>query len=370
MTRWQQLNLGRVVLRLEVVLITLGLGILFRPSLALAFFLAVAAHELGHALAAAKVGRPFRWLIQVGGASPYLIQLTPRAEVSVALAGAGGGASLFALGFVLARRSPFEELAFFGADLAAVAALWSAFQLLPFPPLDGGLILRRILAERLGSALWAWRVGWALGFSIVVLVVWRFPNWLEPAVWLTVMTILLGRSEAGYVRHLDAYQAWSRGDHRLVLAKVKQPPDWLPKPDRERLHELGISAAVELEDPAALEQHAGAIPPQHPAAIRAAEWLLRHGRPYGARLAEHAYDALDAERVKAAELDRDRWADLMLHHAFYEAAEQRDESALGLLERAVKMGFDHLDRLEAEPRLERLRGHPRYLTLVRSLGGH
>lgn len=369
MKHWQQLQLGPLVLRLEVLLISVGLMILFRPSLGAAFFLVLAFHELGHALVAARQGRPFRWWVQVGGAQPYVFELLPWAELKVVLGGVLGDAVLFGLGFLLARRAPIEEVANFGADLAAVALLWSGFQLLPFPPLDGGILLRRLLSERLGTALWAWRIGWALGLVCVVLVAWRFPAWLEPAVWLTVMTVALGRSEAGYVRHLDAYQAWTRGEHQVVLAKVKQPPDWLPKADRDRLHELGVSAAIEAQDGAALERHAGALPPQSKAAIQAAEWLLRHDRPYGARIAEHAYDALDAERVKAKDLDRDRWADLMVHHAFFEAGHGRDESALGLLERAVQLGFDHLERLEAEPRLERIRLHGRYLALTQAVRG-
>ncbi|MCA9554183.1 MAG: hypothetical protein KC933_29380 [Myxococcales bacterium] len=373
------LNLGPLRVRWDFVLVAAGVGVvsgLGRQdpaaglAMTLAFACAVAFHELGHALAARLVTGRFAMILQLTGGGGALRDVPGRrAQALVLLAGPLFGLLPWALGTALLARGHEGWLAYFGALLRYLGVVWAVFQLLPFPPMDGGLVLRGALTRVLGSATLAWRLGWVLGLTCLLLIVAVDVRLLEPAVWLLGMTLILGRGEAGYVRHMDAYGAWERGEHREVLSRVRGLPDYLPKEDKEALSALGVAAALELGDAAAVEDHATRLPAAHPRAVAAAEWLLRQGRPLGAKLAEQALDALDAERPECKAVDNERWADLAFQLAVFEARAMKPSSALGLLERAVALGFDHLDRLEAEAAFRGMAKQPRWAALVDRLAG-
>lgn len=364
------LNLGLTRVRWDFVLVVFGTGLVSAltrgdpvggATVAGALALAIVIHELGHALVARAAGGRGPVVLQLTGGGTYLSDLPgPKAQSAVLLAGPAAGVLTFALGHALAGRFEGQYLAYFGGYLRFMAALWSIFQLLPFPPLDGGLLLRRVILGRLGSATTAWRLGWVLGFAAVLLLVSLEPRIMEAAVWLTGMTVLLGRAEAGYVRHVDAFSAWQRGEYKDVVRRVRSLPDYLEAADKVGLLELGVAAAIELEDEAAVEDLVAKLPAAHASCVKAAEWLLRRGRPFGARLAEQAFDALDAERVTAAQIHRADWADLAFRLAIFEAEALKDSSALGLLERATALGYDDLDRIEAEGAFDRIRENPRW----------
>lgn len=368
------LRLGPLHVRWDYLLVLLGTGVvagLTRAdpvgglTVAGALALAIAVHELGHSVAARAHGRPLSVVLQLTGGSSYVSGLGRRPAVAtVLLAGPLAGLLTFGAGELLVRSFPGQYAAFLGGHLRSMALIWSVYQLLPFPPLDGGLLLRRVLLARLGSATLAWRVGWALGFAAVLLLVSLEPRLLEPAVWLTGMAVILGRAEAGYVRHVDAYGAWERGEHREVVRRVRALPDYLDTADQVALLELGVAAALEIEDEGAVEDLAAKLPAAHPSCVKAAEWLLVRDRAFGARLAEQALDALAAERVQADRVERDHWADLAFRLAIHEARALEDQSALGLLEQAQGLGFDDVDRLEHEPAFERVHGNPRWAALV------
>lgn len=357
------LSLGPVTLRLELVPITLGLAFVSGPVEALGFFAAIAVHEGGHWLAARALGlRAPKLVLQLGGGGSYIREtLDPRAKILTLLAGP-------AASFVFA-------LLLFGLMVAGVpgagalwfaATLWTLYQLMPFPPLDGGLLLRLVLAGRFGATL-PWRLGWALGLAISVGLVVVDNALLQPVVLLAGLAIILGRAESGYVRHLDAYEAWQRGDHARVVRLVDRLPDYLEAEDKTKLHELGVFSAMELGDVELVETTTTNVSAHRPVAIVAAEWLLVRGRAHGAKLAEKALDALDQELVRPTSEERERFADLAFRYAVFEVRELRAESALGLLERAIALGFRDLDRLEADGELAKLAEHPRHRRVVEGL---
>ncbi len=365
----KDLRLGAVCVRWDVIIVLVAMSIISHWTTALGFFLVLAIHELGHALAAYKFSGKFTYIIQLTGGISYLRnESSAFGQRAILLAGPLSGLIPLGIGHLLVLWNPNYEVARLGAVLQFCAILWSLFQLSPFPPMDGGILLRCTLGAKLGNATWAWRLGWLLGFASVVLAVAADQNLLEPLAWLTGMAVILGRSDAGYVRHLDAYAAWERGDYREVVNRVEKLPDYLALEDQIALMDLGLAAALELEDKGGVEEMAARLPAARPSVVGAAQWLLQKDRPFGSRLAQQAFDALDSERVKRTEIDAEAWADLAFRYAEFEARGLNPDSALGLLERAVELGFDQRDWLEASAAFDSLKERSRYKALIVKLG--
>lgn len=119
-----------------------------------AVFASVVAHEFGHALTARAYGHPTRQilLLPIGGVAQIDGSfMSHRQELLVALAGplvsfllAG---TFFTFGAVTGDVTPHS---FLGALAWANLGI-AAFNLVPAFPMDGGRVLRALLAERLGS---------------------------------------------------------------------------------------------------------------------------------------------------------------------------------------------------------------------------
>lgn len=357
-------SIGRVRVRLELVPIILGIAVIVHWEIALAFLVAILVHEAAHWGLARALGAPSTPLIlQVTGGGSYVRSIeSTKKKIAVLAVGpvASGVATLLAL---LAAIFGGPSIGKHAGFLFYASAVWTMYQLTPFPPLDGGQILRVLLAPRFMSATTAWRTGWAAGFIVAAAWVLADVSYAQPVVLLVGMALILGRGEAGYVRHLDAYAAWEKGDHAKVIRLVKKVPDYIDRSDRRTVLEVGVFSAMELEDASALEEITRQLPPYRPVVIKAAEWLLLRNNPHGAKLAQQALDALDHEVVKPAPDELEVFADLLFRYAVYEARELRSDSALGLLERAIDLGFRDADRLGADVDLGRLEAHPRYRTL-------
>jgi Zn-dependent protease/CBS domain-containing protein len=156
--------------------------------IAVAFFLSVLAHELGHGIVARRRGLevgPITVFFFGGSASFQLESDRPRDEAAVALAGPGVslaiGAVLVAIG-VIAQASGVEAVRAVGVValvLASLNLILGAANLVPAYPLDGGRVVRAVFWARSGSerqgartaALSGRLVGWVLvGIGLAVIL--------------------------------------------------------------------------------------------------------------------------------------------------------------------------------------------------------
>ena len=187
-------------------------------ALTLAVFAIVVLHECGHALTARRFGIQTRdiTLLPIGGiARLERMPREPRQELLIALAGPAVNVLLAALLYGVLRLSGvtavLPELERSGVAVTGTSALaqltainiWlAAFNMIPAFPMDGGRVLRAILAARLGdyakATASAARVGRA--FALVFALVGIF--WLEsPMLALVALLVwIAATSEAMAVR--------------------------------------------------------------------------------------------------------------------------------------------------------------------------
>lgn len=189
-------------------------------ALTAAVFGIVVLHELGHALAARYYGIPTRdiTLLPIGGVARLeRMPDKPAQELVVALAGPAVNVILAVIfgGLVVLTRgtpTPGETLTFGGSLLQMFFKInvWLvAFNLLPAFPMDGGRVLRALLAMRLGAGR-ATAVAAAVGkgmavlFAIVGLV--GLGPYLEPNLMLVLVALFVwtgADAEARAVRARD-----------------------------------------------------------------------------------------------------------------------------------------------------------------------
>ena len=157
-------------------------------ALILMVFGCVLLHELGHALAARRYGIRTRdiILLPIGGlARLERMPDKPAQEIVVALAGPAVNVAIAAvLGVVLGRLGrlggPFTDTLLGGGlaeSLLAINLVMLAFNLIPAFPMDGGRVLRALLAMKL-SYVQATRIAARIGqgFALVFGVVGLFYN--------------------------------------------------------------------------------------------------------------------------------------------------------------------------------------------------
>ena len=180
-------------------------------------------HELGHAVVARSqgvVGTPSIALAGMGGATTYRLADEPSRLQAILISAAGPAAGIALGGLVLAlRASDVIESGTLAASLVTVGLFttfgWSAFNLLPIVPLDGGHIMTDLLP---GSPLVRRRRAAAVSIGVAILV----GVWLYLAIRALIAPLILG---------LFAYQ-----NYRLLRAigPAPQPPlSATPEPPTE-----------------------------------------------------------------------------------------------------------------------------------------
>ncbi|MDQ3138074.1 MAG: site-2 protease family protein [Gemmatimonadota bacterium] len=178
--------------------------------LLLAFFLCILLHEFGHVTMARRFGvrTPDILLLPIGGVARLeRIPDVPRQELLIALAGPAVTLAIILLLFLVALatgqavvlRDPFGPGTPFVVRLLVSNLFVLAFNLLPAFPLDGGRVLRALLAYRLGLVR-ATRIAGTVGqiFAVGLGILGVMMD--APLTMLVAFFIFLGAgSEAGAV---------------------------------------------------------------------------------------------------------------------------------------------------------------------------
>lgn len=213
-------------------------------AVAFLLFTSVLLHELGHSLVAGRFGLPISGIdltILGGAAKMSAAPRSPKEEVAIAVAGPLVSLALAVSGFIGLVTVPALS-----PVLAFVA--WAnlglfLFNLLPALPMDGGRVLRALLASRFGFIDGTRK---AVGVGVVVAaLVGLYGLWQDP--WLVVMAFFiwsLGRAELAQVQRslmldrmgLSASDPWARYRRNANVddAGARQP-DAIVLPDGTRV---------------------------------------------------------------------------------------------------------------------------------------
>ncbi len=155
--------------------------ILYSSAMAISIFVAVLVHELSHSLVARRMGANVREIILfIFGGVAVIERLPKEPKKEFAIAIAGPLASLSLALFMLIPLRLFILFGYFNLVLAL-------FNLIPAFPMDGGRVLRSLLAKRYGYVR-ATRISASIGkvLAIVMGITGLFTN-----IWLTLIALFI-----------------------------------------------------------------------------------------------------------------------------------------------------------------------------------
>jgi Zn-dependent protease/CBS domain-containing protein len=228
-------------------------GLVYSTGLLLAIFGCILLHEIGHSLQAQALGIPVRriLLLPFGG----LAQLAhapdrPRDELRVALAGpatnlglgliagalllawlSGSGSRLsplLAAQLVLRRGQPGGEHLL--STLAFVNVSLVVFNLIPAFPLDGGRILRSLLALRLRRSTATRTVaslGWIVGITCLLLGGTLGRWWGQAA---SISLVFIGATAILGTGAEESFERNQAALHGISVRAAVQQPTWCLRP--------------------------------------------------------------------------------------------------------------------------------------------
>jgi Zn-dependent protease/CBS domain-containing protein len=205
----------------------------------LVFFIVVL-HEYGHALAARRYGIPTRdiTLLPIGGVARLeRMPREPRQELVIALAGPAVNAVLAVLLWAYLRAAgtpdpmaPADER-FFGLGVArqllSVNVWLALFNLIPAFPMDGGRVLRALLAQRSGdyaaATVRAAGIGRAIALVLGVLGIFVLR---QPTLALIALFVWLSAAgEAGAVQESSALSGVALEQVMITDVRTLTPAD-------------------------------------------------------------------------------------------------------------------------------------------------
>jgi Zn-dependent protease len=202
----------------------------------LAVFACVLAHEFGHVLAARAfgIGTPDVTLFPIGGvANLSRLPEKPSQELLVALAGPAVNV-VIAVGIIsfLGATGDLDKMARLEDPASGMAQrllganiMMAVFNMLPAFPMDGGRVLRALLAMRLGfsrATIIAATIGQGFAFLLGFAGLFVSPM----LVFIAIFVYLAASSEAGYVAMRDATRGMTaaRGAMTTLVALSPQSP--------------------------------------------------------------------------------------------------------------------------------------------------
>jgi Zn-dependent protease len=244
-------------------------GRLVAPILViLSLFLLAGLHELAHAVVAKRLGVEVQDILVLPILLMVRLRLPERPRTELAVAAAGPAANLL-LAVLMLALMPLLDLPFgaltrwppnslFGL-LFWVNLLMGTLNLLPAFPMDGGRILRAVLATRMDHVLatrLAVRIGW-----LVVLLAGAVAMLKEPAVFvalLAVFLLILGQREEAAVTARARARERRLERFRLGLASLGLGPA-LPFGDLRRIGDPSLGVDFERFRRRAREGPAGDV---------------------------------------------------------------------------------------------------------------
>lgn len=178
----------------------------------LALFACVVAHEYGHALMARRFGiqTPDITLLPIGGmARMERMPEKPSQEIAVALAGPAVNVVIWALLMALGATVNVDTLTDptttrdFMGRLAAVNLFLAIFNLIPAFPMDGGRVLRALLATRMDRVR-ATRIAATVGqIAAFLFVFWGLSSGNLILLLIAVFIFMAAQAEASEVSNRD-----------------------------------------------------------------------------------------------------------------------------------------------------------------------
>ena len=205
----------------------------------LALFGCVVLHELGHAITARRYGVKTRdiTLLPIGGVARLeRIPEKPAQEIAVALAGPAVNVviALVLLAFLVwtgvwaSVRSPEELQQSFTGRLLAYNIFLALFNLIPAFPMDGGRVLRALLAIRLDYVR-ATQIAAGVGQGIALLFGF-FGLWGNPILLFIALFVFIGAGqEAAAVQMRSAFDGVPVGRAMIRDFRALRPTDPLSR---------------------------------------------------------------------------------------------------------------------------------------------